>query len=482
MTLNYSPKPLLNWSNPMLTKILPLCLLLLALTSCSSHNYYSDPCRDEVFRIEKKSKNLAKDSEKFKAQGDYEGAIKAISQSLSLVESLPYCPGVTFTGHAVLANNYLVLGMMRWDHAKQYEEARQDFAKAYYYASEASPRNKELLSTTLHTLLYAHAALGELEKAEKELPALRTLSPELAQQLEEQIKVLRQAPDKPDQASTEAQNSAEAAKLVEQGNIFYNQKNYTKAMERWSAAANLGSAAARYNAGMLYEFGMGVSKDEGQAVQWYLLASQQGVVEAQAKVGAAYMLGAGGLAKNSQEGLKWLSAAAGNGSYDGQYLLGAYYLGSFGDSADMNQAVKWLVKAGMQNNAQPVDDLGPLLFKGMIPQARYPEVVAMLQKWADADHTAAQIYLARMQETGLGTPASKVKAHSWYSLALDIIQPDPQPWGDDLATALSVGRLPSHTALSRSIAALEKTMTAQELAQSKKMTDTFRAAHSNSGK
>jgi TPR repeat protein len=80
-------------------------------------------------------------------------------------------------------------------------------------------------------------------------------------------------------------------------------KNALKAVEWWKCAALQGVAQAQYNlgmgigvrsvlylnwmyaAGLSYDEGQGVQKDESQAVYWYSLAADKGVAEAQFALG-----------------------------------------------------------------------------------------------------------------------------------------------------------------------------------------------------
>ncbi len=53
-------------------------------------------------------------------------------------------------------------------------------------------------------------------------------------------------------------------------------RNYAEAKRWYLMAAEHGSAFAQFNLGLLYEQGWGASKDEAQALQYYLLAAKQG--------------------------------------------------------------------------------------------------------------------------------------------------------------------------------------------------------------
>ena len=72
--------------------------------------------------------------------------------------------------------------------------------------------------------------------------------------------------------------------------------NESKAAACYRKAAELGSAQAQYNLGVMHERGRGgLAKDEAKAVAWFRKAAAQGHAEAEHRVGIAYENGDGGL-------------------------------------------------------------------------------------------------------------------------------------------------------------------------------------------
>src|SRR5450759_17390 len=71
----------------------------------------------------------------------------------------------------------------------------------------------------------------------------------------------------------------------EDGSIFYQSKNYARAMNLWQKAAADGSAPAQFALGFMYEKGEGVAPDNQQALSWYRKAAEQDLAAAQVNLG-----------------------------------------------------------------------------------------------------------------------------------------------------------------------------------------------------
>ena len=72
--------------------------------------------------------------------------------------------------------------------------------------------------------------------------------------------------------------------------------------------AQAGEAASQYMLGLAYELGVGVVKNDAEAVSWYRKAAEQGYIPAQ--LGLAKMFSSGGPV-TIDEAMRWLRKAAG---------------------------------------------------------------------------------------------------------------------------------------------------------------------------
>lgn len=70
--------------------------------------------------------------------------------------------------------------------------------------------------------------------------------------------------------------AAGAAQDLWAGVTAYNAGDYATALGEWMPLAEQGDATAQNNLGVMYEYGLGVPKDDAEAVKWYRMAAEQG--------------------------------------------------------------------------------------------------------------------------------------------------------------------------------------------------------------
>jgi uncharacterized protein len=113
----------------------------------------------------------------------------------------------------------------------------------------------------------------------------------------------------------------------EEGVAAYEAGNLPLAVKEFSAAAEKGDANSQFNVGLMYEQGIGVGKDEKEAVAWYRKAAEQG---------------------NS----------------NAQYNLAVLYENGRGTKIDFAKALQWYRKAAIQGDELAVGNLGMLYVRG----------------------------------------------------------------------------------------------------------------------
>jgi len=109
----------------------------------------------------------------------------------------------------------------------------------------------------------------------------------------------------------------------EAGVAAYQANDLPMAYKEFLVAAREGHADSQFNVALMYELGLGVSKDEKEAVVWYDKAAAQG------------------------------SAAA-------QFNLGVLYENGRGTEIDYAKANAWYRKASVQGDALAIGNLGML--------------------------------------------------------------------------------------------------------------------------
>jgi len=117
---------------------------------------------------------------------------------------------------------------------------------------------------------------------EKKCPLCRTPNATTNEEAKERIKKRLEAGD--------------SFAIHNQGNFYRDgtnglEQDYTKALEHWHRAGELGHAQAYNNIGLAYDNGMGVEVDRKKATYYYELAAMQGDAEARFNLGAYCNIG-----------------------------------------------------------------------------------------------------------------------------------------------------------------------------------------------
>ncbi len=121
--------------------------------------------------------------------------------------------------------------------------------------------------------------------------------------------------------------NASAVAHFEAGVAAYESNDAPRAFKEFLAAAKEGHADSQFNLALMYERGIGVGKDEKQALAWYDKSATQG------------------------------NAAA-------QFNLGVFYENGRGTKIDYAKANKWYRSASAQGDALAIGNLGMLYVRG----------------------------------------------------------------------------------------------------------------------
>jgi TPR repeat protein len=243
--------------------------------------------------------------------------------------------------------------------------------------------------------------------------------------------------------------------------------------------AELGNAKAQYEYGMICMLGEGVTKDEKEALIWYMKASEQGDVKAQRDLGRYYanhddvkeavkwytkaaeqgnaeakleleklkpsewyepyfaelvkMAFAGdeeawnslglcyvrdkGVTQDYKELVKWLTACAEERSVQAQFMLATCYYSGHGVAQDYKETVKWFTKSAVQGNRYGQCGLGFCYLAGKGVTQDYKEAVKWLTKSAEQGNALGQLFLGSCYSDGRGVTKDKKEAVRWYTKA-----------------------------------------------------------------
>lgn len=120
---------------------------------------------------------------------------------------------------------------------------------------------------------------------------------------------------------------AENLQSLSEGQRYFNDGNYEKAVELWRVLADKGEPEAQVFIGLAYANGWGVKKNLEEASTWYLKAAENNSPSGQFLLGLHYVTNSGN-PYDVRVGIKWLKRAADNGD---------------------NGAIKFLKKAKLRN-------------------------------------------------------------------------------------------------------------------------------------
>jgi len=116
--------------------------------------------------------------------------------------------------------------------------------------------------------------------------------------------------------------------------------DYPKAFATVQDCANQGDAAALAFTGLMYQYGLGIEKDENKAFDYLMKAAEQGYPSAEFNIGRFYMVGTG-CDIDFDKALHWLTLASDHGNDQAAYSIGYMYLKGFGVTQNYKKAISW---------------------------------------------------------------------------------------------------------------------------------------------
>lgn len=134
------------------------------------------------------------------------------------------------------------------------------------------------------------------------------------------------------------------------------QQEEAEAMRWYRLATEQGLAEAQNKLGVMYFYGRGVVQNYAEAVRWFRQAAEQGHAEAQTSLGVMYAEGQG-VVQNYAEAVRWYRLAAEQGHAEAQFGMGVMYAYGQGVAQDDAEAVRWYRLAAAQGYALAQDEL-----------------------------------------------------------------------------------------------------------------------------
>ncbi|KAF9134809.1 hypothetical protein BGW39_005719 [Mortierella sp. 14UC] len=162
----------------------------------------------------------------------------------------------------------------------------------------------------------------------------------------------------------------------------------------------------------------GIPKDNTKALEWFLKAAHQGLIDAQFGVVAAYLE-----IHNSSDPemtstiLEWCHKAADQNNAPAQSFMGIFYAAGLCISKDASRASEWYLKAVGRSSGFAECGLGRLYFDGLGVPKDESMAFGWFLKSAEQGDKYGQFQLAMRYEEGKGVPAKRKNAIEWYTKA-----------------------------------------------------------------
>lgn len=137
----------------------------------------------------------------------------------------------------------------------------------------------------------------------------------------------------------------------------YTAGDYDTARSLWEELAKTGDAQAMNNLGVMYDQGVGVTRDAGQAARWFADSANAGNPAGMSNYGRILEQGRG-VPPNPAEAARWFDQAARLGQPEAQYNLGYLYEHGRGVQRDDAAAAAWYSRAGSLRQKDALARLG----------------------------------------------------------------------------------------------------------------------------
>ena len=171
--------------------------------------------------------------------------------------------------------------------------------------------------------------------------------------------------------------------------------DYSQVKER----AMKGDAEAELQMGLQFAEGVGVIKDNKEAIRWFEKAALHGQVEAQYHYGQALLKGRGVL-QDYKEAFRWIEQSAQRGHPQAQFSMGEIYRNGIGTEIDNARAYLWFNLAA----AQGIDEAASIR-DGLVGLLLPKQVAAMQEESRRIGHSESGKSVANASKAPMTEPA-----------------------------------------------------------------------------
>ncbi len=181
-------------------------------------------------------------------------------------------------------------------------------------------------------------------------------------------------------------------------------------------AAEKHDPVAELLASLMYNDGLDVARDEDEGLRWLRAAADQGLPLAQADLGVAYEHGYG-VPRDSVTAAQWYRRAADQDNALAQAFLADFYSRGQGVPRDQAEAVRLYQLSAAKNFAHAQTNLGYLYEHGCGVECNPAEAARLYWLAARQGFEVAEANLGAMYESGCGVAQDLNLAVQWYRMA-----------------------------------------------------------------
>lgn len=196
-----------------------------------------------------------------------------------------------------------------------------------------------------------------------------------------------------------AADSGSINACVEMAEYYADQKNAEESFEYFMKASDENGYAA-YRVGVAYLSGIGIEKDEQEALDFFTTAADMGEAGGFWGLGACFIRGIG-TDKDIYQGYKCMEKAAELGMINAQHLVGILLKDGKYTGRDSEAAAKWLQMAANSGYTPSMVTLGTMIINQRIERPPH-EAVQWFEKAAKAGDASGFYNLSKCFEFGFG--------------------------------------------------------------------------------
>ena len=200
--------------------------------------------------------------------------------------------------------------------------------------------------------------------------------------------------------------------LVE-GNKYYKEGNYNKAISCWKNADNYGNDKAAYNLFVVFSEQL---HNNAEAMRWLRRAGEAGNVDGQYLLGLHYFIG-DLINKDNKEAAKWLLKASEQGCVKCYSLLATMYEQGWGVPQDSHKAFCYLKSASDYGNFNAMAQLAIMFLEGKKVKKDYHQALRLANRAAIGGDSCGFSVMGCIYEFGQGVRRDKQKAAQLYRIA-----------------------------------------------------------------